>query len=77
LKKAGRDWRVNKRALQIFDLEKFNLRNLKKVEGKEEYQIAVENKFAALQNLFDLVDLILGNCYREYPNFSHGQYRLL
>jgi hypothetical protein len=42
LKKVGRDWRVDKRAMQIFDLGKLNLRNL---------------KFAALQNLLDLVDI--------------------
>lgn len=57
MKKAGGGWRVNKRTMQIFDLEKFNLRNLKEAEGTEAYQIAVEKKFAALQNLIELMDI--------------------
>jgi hypothetical protein len=38
-------------------MERFNLRKLNKVEGKEEYCVASPNKFTALENLYDNVDI--------------------
>ena len=42
---------VCKQATQKFDGERFNLRKLTELEGKEKYQIEITNSFAALENL--------------------------
>ena len=42
---------VRKQAAQKFEGEWFNLRKLKKLEVKENYQIEITNRFAALENL--------------------------
>jgi hypothetical protein len=47
---------VSKQATQKFDMERFNLKKLDEVEGKE-YQIEISNRFAALANLDDDVDI--------------------
>jgi glycine betaine/choline ABC-type transport system substrate-binding protein len=39
------------------DMEKFNLKQLNEVEVKEQYQITMKNKFAALENLDDNGDI--------------------
>ena len=39
------------KAAQKFDGERFNLMKLKEPEVKEKYQIAIANRFAALENL--------------------------
>jgi hypothetical protein len=44
---------VSKRATQKFDMERFNLKKLNEVEGKEEYQVKISNRFTALENLCD------------------------
>jgi hypothetical protein len=31
-------------------MEKFNLKKLNEVEGKEQYRVEISNKFAALEN---------------------------
>jgi hypothetical protein len=33
------------------DVERFNLKQLNEKEVKEEYQVTIKNKFAALENL--------------------------
>jgi hypothetical protein len=42
---------VNNQKSQRFHMEKFNLKKLNKVEGKEQYHVEVSNRFAALDNL--------------------------
>jgi hypothetical protein len=32
-------------------MERFNLKKINEVEGKEQYRVEISNKFAALQNL--------------------------
>jgi hypothetical protein len=40
---------VSKRTTQKFDMEKFNLKKLDEVEGKEEYRVEISTRFAALE----------------------------
>jgi hypothetical protein len=42
---------VNKQGLYRFCLERFNLKNLKAVQGKEKYCVEVLNRSAALEDL--------------------------
>jgi hypothetical protein len=39
------------------DMERFNLKQLNKKELKEQYQVSIKNKFAALENLDDDWDI--------------------
>jgi hypothetical protein len=48
---------VSKRAKQKFDMERFNLKRLDEVEGKEQYRVEISNRFAALENLDDDADI--------------------
>ena len=48
---------VSKQAAQELDGERFNLRKLKDLEVKKQYQIEITNKFAALENLSDNEDI--------------------
>jgi hypothetical protein len=38
-------------------MERFNLKKLNKVEGKEQYWVEISNRFAALENLDAVVDI--------------------
>jgi hypothetical protein len=42
---------VNKQRSQEFHMERFNLKKLNEVEGKEKYHITASNRFAALEDL--------------------------
>jgi len=42
---------VGKQAAQRFDRQRFNLRKLNEPEAREQYQIEIINRFAALENL--------------------------
>jgi hypothetical protein len=42
---------VNKQGSHTFHMEKFNLKMLNDVEGKEKYRVEVSNRFAALEDL--------------------------
>jgi hypothetical protein len=42
---------VNKQRSQRFHMERFNLKKLNEVEGKEQFRIEVSNRFAALEDL--------------------------
>jgi hypothetical protein len=42
---------VNKQRSQRFDMEKFNLKKLNEVEGKEQFCVQVLNRFAVLEDL--------------------------
>jgi glycine betaine/choline ABC-type transport system substrate-binding protein len=48
---------VSKRAVQKIDMETFNLNKLNEGDVKEQYQVAIRNKFAALENLEDNGDI--------------------
>ena len=48
---------VSKQATQKLDGEKFNLRKLKDLEVKKQYQIEITNRFPALGNLSDNEDI--------------------
>jgi hypothetical protein len=42
---------------QKFDLERFELRKLDDIEIKEEYQVEISNRFEALVNLAESLDI--------------------
>jgi hypothetical protein len=48
---------VNKQGSHRFCMERFNLKKLNKVEGKEQYRVEVSNRFAALEDLDSEVDI--------------------
>ena len=48
---------VGKQAAQRFDRQRFNLRKLNEPEVREQYQIKITNRFAALENLNDDKDV--------------------
>jgi len=48
---------VGKQATQRFDRQRFNLRKLNEREIREQYQIEITNRFAALENLKDYGDV--------------------
>ena len=44
---------VGKQAAERFDRQRFNLRKLNEPEVREQYQIEIKNRFAALENAND------------------------
>jgi hypothetical protein len=48
---------VSKRVVQKSDMQRFDLRKLNDSEVKEQYQIKITNRFAALENFDDNVDM--------------------
>jgi len=48
---------VGKQAAQRFDKQRFNLRKLNEPEVREQYQIEITNRFAALENSEDDEDV--------------------
>jgi hypothetical protein len=42
---------VSKQTMHRFHMERFNLKILNEVEGKEQYRVEISNRFAALGNL--------------------------
>jgi glycine betaine/choline ABC-type transport system substrate-binding protein len=48
---------MSKRAAQKIDTERFKVKNLNEDDVKEQYQVTVRNKFAALGNLQDSGDM--------------------
>jgi hypothetical protein len=42
---------VNKQRSQRFDMERFNLKKLNEVQGKEQFHVEVSNRFAVLEDL--------------------------
>jgi hypothetical protein len=49
---------VNKQRSQRFHMERFNLKKLNNVEGKEQFCVEVSNRFAALEDLDAEVEII-------------------
>jgi hypothetical protein len=48
---------VSKRAAQKIDTERFNVKKLNEGDVKEQYQVTIRNKFAALENSEDSGDI--------------------
>jgi len=48
---------VSKQAAQRFHVERFNLRKLNELQVRNQYQIKISNKYAALENLNDSKDI--------------------
>jgi hypothetical protein len=69
---------VNKQRSHRFHMERFNLKKLNEVESKEQYNVEVSNRFAALEDLDTEVEI---NSTREMIHenieISAKEYRLL
>jgi hypothetical protein len=48
---------VRKQTMNRFHMERFNLKKLNKVEGKELYCVEISNRFAAMENSDTEVDV--------------------
>jgi len=48
---------VSKQETQRFEGERFNLRKLKELEVRKQYQIEITKRFAALENFIDVEDI--------------------
>jgi hypothetical protein len=48
---------VSKLTTQTFDMEQFNLKKFNKIEDREQYLVEISNRFAALENVNDDVDI--------------------
>jgi hypothetical protein len=48
---------VSKRVAHKFDKQRFDLRKLNEAEVKEQYQVKITNRFAALENFDDNIDM--------------------
>jgi DNA repair ATPase RecN len=48
---------VSRQGAQKFDMVRFNLRKLNKLEVRKQYQSKILNRFASLQNLYDSKDI--------------------
>jgi hypothetical protein len=70
---------VNKQGSHTFHMERFNLKKLNEVEGKEKYLVEISNRLAALEDLDAEVEIntIWETIKREYKNFSKRESRLL
>jgi hypothetical protein len=48
---------VNKQRSHRFHMERFNVKKLNEVEGKEQYRVEVSNRFATLEDLDSEVEI--------------------
>ena len=55
--KAREKLAANKHSAQKFDGERFNLRTLREMRVRKQFQIEISKSFAALQNLVDCEDI--------------------
>jgi hypothetical protein len=60
---------VSKQTMHRSHMEKFSLKKLNEVEGKEQYHVQILDRFVALENLHTEVDI--------NQNFSQRECRLL
>jgi hypothetical protein len=62
---------VNKLRSQRFHMERFNFKNLKEIENKEQYRIEVSNRFEVLEDLEAEVEFNSAwEPFRENSNIS-------
>jgi hypothetical protein len=55
--KVGERLAVNKQRSHRFHMERFNLKKLNEVEGKEQFHVEVSNRFTALDELHAKVEI--------------------
>jgi hypothetical protein len=70
---------MSKQTTQRFHVERFNLKNLNEIEGKEQCCVEISNTFAALENLDAEVDTELEKLLERIPNSAKeclGYYKL-
>jgi hypothetical protein len=72
---------LSKQKMHTFHMERFILKNLNEVEGKEQYRVKMSNPFAALENRDDDVDInksweTIGENIRNSAKVSLGCYEL-
>jgi hypothetical protein len=67
---------VSKQTTQAFYIERFSLKKLDEVEGKEQYWVKISNGFAALENLDDMDIDRAWETIRENVKASLGYYEL-
>jgi hypothetical protein len=68
---------VNKQRSHKFHMERFILKELNKVEGKEQVCVEASNRFTALEDLDAEVEINSAwEMIREYKNFSQRESRL-
>jgi hypothetical protein len=48
---------MSKQRAHRVHVERFNLKKLNEVEGKEQYRVEISNRFVALENVHDEVDI--------------------
>jgi hypothetical protein len=48
---------VSKQTMHRFHIERFSLKKLNEIEGKEQYHVEISNRFTALENLDTEVDI--------------------
>jgi hypothetical protein len=48
---------VSKQTMHRFHIERFNIKELNELEGKEQYCAEISNRFAALENIDTEVDI--------------------
>jgi ribosomal protein S25 len=65
---------VSKQAAQKIQMEIFNLKKLNERDVKEQYQVTIRNKFAALENLEDNGDInrVWGNIRKNINILAQG-----
>jgi len=65
---------VRKQAGQKFDVERFNLRNLSRLEVTKQYQIRISNRFAPLKNLkdFETINRVWENNKKNVKTSAKG-----
>jgi hypothetical protein len=69
---------VSKQNMHIFHMERFSLKKLNKVGGKEEYQVEISNRFEPLENSDAKVDISRAwETIRENIKISGKESRLL
>jgi hypothetical protein len=69
---------MNKQSSHRFHMERFNLKKLNEIEGKEEYRVGVSKRFAALEDLDAEVEINSAcEMISEYKNFSQSESRSL
>jgi hypothetical protein len=69
---------MNKQRSHRFHMERFNLKKLDEVQGKEQYRVEISYRFAALEYLDAEVEINSAwEITRDYKNFSQKESRFI
>jgi hypothetical protein len=70
---------INQQTVQNFYMERFNFKKLNEVECREQCQVKISNRSAALENVGDDLDVsrVLETIREKYQNFSQRELSLL